>query len=193
MTSQWSVSKDDLYGPPPAYSLTNNNDNPPPSYTPSIFVLPLTEIEYPQNLSSHASIAVPRQFNRYLLGTGLVHMIIGLTAIGCDVILTIINESYSFTGLWTGALSIILGIDLILFMSRPQQRMCSLQRLKFIHMVMCLISIIALILASINLASDSCYKKFLGPYRCQNSAYLIKTILVILFSVTNQNHKYNIC
>jgi hypothetical protein len=51
-------------------------------------------------------------------------------------------------------------------MSHPEKRICSLQRLQFIHMAMCLISIIALILAS-----DSCYKIFLGPDRCQHSAY----------------------
>jgi len=179
------MSKDELYGPPPAYSITNNYENPPPpSYTPSIYVVPIREIEYQERSSSHASIILPKKFARYLLGSGLVHMVIGLGAIVCDIILTIMNESYSFTGLWTGALGIILGIYLILFMSHPEKRICSLKRLQFIHMAMCLISIIALILASINLASDSCYKIFLGPDRCQHSAYVIKIILVTFFSFT---------
>jgi hypothetical protein len=183
MARNWPLSKDELYGPPPAYSVTNNYENPP-SYTPSIYVVPLRGIEYETRSSSHASIILSNKFLRYLLGTGLVHMVIGLAAIVCDVILTIMNESYSFTGLWTGALSIILGIYLILFVNRPEKRICSLKRLQFLHIAMCLISIIALILSSINLASDSCYKTFLGPDRCQHSPYLIKIILVTLFSIT---------
>jgi hypothetical protein len=67
-------------------------------------------------------------------------------------------------------------------MTHPGKRICSLKRLQYFHLVMCIISIIALILASINLASDSCYKIFLGPNRCHHSAYLIKIILVTLFS-----------
>jgi hypothetical protein len=183
MIGNWPISKDELYGPPPAYSLTNNYENPP-SYTPSIYVIPIGEAEYQERPSSHASVILPRRFNQYLLGTGLVHMVIGLAAIVSDVILIIMNESYSFTGLWAGGISIILGIYLILFMSRPQKHLCSLQRLKLIHMAMFLISIVALVLASINLASDSCYKIFLGPDRCQHSAYLIKIILVTFFSFT---------
>jgi hypothetical protein len=184
MADNWPISKDELYGPPPAYSVTNNYENPPPSYTPSIYVLPIRRIEYQERSSSHASIILSKKFTRYLLGTGLVHMVIGLSEIVCDIILTIMNESYSFTGLWTGALSIILGIYLILYMSHPEKRICSLKRLQFLHMMMCLISIIALTLASINLASDSCYKTFLDPDRCQHSAYLIKIILVTLFACT---------
>jgi len=181
MAGSWPISKDELYGPPPAYSLTNNYENPP-SYTPTIYVVPLRGNEYQERSSSHASIILSNKFTRYLLGSGLVHMVIGLAAIVSDVILTIMNESYSFTGLWTGALSIILGIYLILYMTHPEKRICSLKRLQYFHLVMCFISIIALILSSINLASDSCYKIFLGPDRCQNSAYLIKIILVTLFS-----------
>jgi hypothetical protein len=178
----WPISKDELYGPPPAYSITNNYENPP-SYTPSIYVVPVRENEYQDRSSSHSSIILSKKFTRYLLGSGLVHMVTGLGTIVCDIILTIMNESYSFTGLWTGAISIILGIYLILFMSNPEKRICSLQRLQFIHMIMCLISIIALILASINLASDACYKTFLGPDQCHHSPYLIKIILVTFFSL----------
>ena len=184
MVGNWALSKDDLYGPPPAYSITNNYENPPPSYTPSIYIVPIRNIECSEGLSPHASIVLPKNFARYLLGTGLVHISVGLAAIICDIFLTIMNESFSFTGLWTGALSIILGVDLILFMSRPKQRLCSLKRVQFIHMAMCLVSIVALIFASINLASDSCYKILLGSYRCQHSAYIIKVFLVVLFSFT---------
>ncbi|CAF1016571.1 unnamed protein product [Adineta steineri] len=185
MVSNWAMSKDELYGPPPAYSITNNYESPP-SYTPSIYVVPDRGIEYQERPSSHGSITInlPNRYTRYLLGTGLVHMVIGLAAIVCDVILTIMNESYSFTGLWSGALSIILGIYLILFMSHPQKHLSSLQRLKLLHLAMFISSIIALILSSINLASDSCYKIFLGPDRCQDSAYLIKIILVVFFTIT---------
>ncbi|CAF3529102.1 unnamed protein product [Rotaria socialis] len=184
----WAISKDDLYGPPPAYSSRNNYENsppiPPPSYSPSIYVIPVRDLQYQERLSCHASIILPKIFTRYLLGTGLVHMVIGLAAIVSEIILTIMNESYSFTGLWSGALIILLGIDLILFMSRSNMRICSLQRLQFVHMAMCLVSIVALILTSINLASDSCYKLFLGPDRCENSSVSIKIVLVILFSFT---------
>ncbi|CAF2698878.1 unnamed protein product [Rotaria sp. Silwood2] len=187
MIDNSSISKDDLYGPPPAYSVRNNYENPPPppppSYTPSIYVVPIRDIHYQERLSSsHSSIILPKKFTRYLLGSGLMHMMIGLAAIVCDIILTIMNESYSFTGLWTGALSIILGIDLILLMSRSNMRVCSLQRIRLIHMAICLVSIVAIILTSINLASDSCYKIFLGPDRCRHSSHLIKIILVTLFS-----------
>lgn len=182
MAYQWPVSKDELYGPPPAYSSANEYENPP-SYTPSIFVVPIRDLAYERRSSaSHASITLSTNFTRYLLASGLVHLVLGLTAIVCDIILTIMNESYSFTGLWTGALSIILGIYLILFMTDPEKRLCSLKRLQFLHLTMCLVAIVALILASINLASDSCYKIFLGPDRCQYSAYSIKIILVVLFS-----------
>jgi hypothetical protein len=183
MIGNWPISKDELYGPPPAYSITNHYENPP-SYTPSIYVIPGRETEYQERSFSHGSIILPNKFTRYLLAAGLLHMVIGLAAIVSDVILTIMNESYSFTGLWAGALSIILGIYLILFMSRPHKHLCSLQRLKLIHMVLLLMSIVAIILASINLASDSCYKIFLGPDRCQHSAYIIKIILVTFFSFT---------
>lgn len=183
MAHQWPVSKDELYGPPPAYSPTNQYENPP-SYTPSIYVVPIRDIAYErQQRSSHASITLARNFTRYLLASGLVHLVFGLTAIVCDIILTIMNESYSFTGLWAGALSIVLGIYLILFMTEPAKRLCSLKRLQFFHLAMCFVGIIALILASINLASDSCYKVFLGPDRCQHSAYSIKIILVVIFTL----------
>lgn len=188
MARNWPLSKDELYGPPPAYSLTNSHENsstPPPCYTPSIYVLPIRERSYQERSSSHQTLIIlSKKMIRYLLGTGLVHMIVGLATIVCDVILTIMNESYSFTGLWTGALNILLGIYLILYMTHPEKRIYSLKRLQFLHMVMCLISIVALILSSINLASDSCYKIFLGPDRCQHSAYLIKIILVTLFALT---------
>jgi hypothetical protein len=183
MIGNWPISKDELYGPPPAYSITNNYENPP-SYTPSIYIIPVRETEYQERSSAHAAIILSNKFARYLLGAGLIHMVIGLGAIVSDIILTIMNESFSFTGLWSGALSIILGIYIILFMSRPHKHLCSLQRLKLIHITMCLISIVALILSSINLASDSCYKIFLGPDQCQHSAYIIKAILVTFFSFT---------
>ena len=182
MANHWPISKDELYGPPPAYSPANEYENPP-SYTPSIYIVPVREITYEQRSSSHASMVLSKKYTRYLLASGLVHLVLGLTAIVCDIILTIMNESYSFTGLWTGALSIILGIYLILFMTDPEKRRCSLKRLQFFHLAMCFIGISALILASINLASDSCYKIFLGPDRCQHSAYSIKIILVTLFSL----------
>ncbi|UJR32066.1 hypothetical protein I4U23_019534 [Adineta vaga] len=183
MVSSWPISKDDLYGPPPAYSITNNYENPP-TYTPSIYVVPSQRIDGQDRSSMPSSITLPNRYTRYLLGSGLIHMVIGLGAIVCDVILTIMNESYSFTGLWTGALSIILGIYLILFISHSHKHRGSFQRLKLFHMVMFIASVIALILASINLASDSCYKVFLGPDRCHDSSYLIKIILVIFFSFT---------
>ena len=184
MIGNWPVSKDELYGPPPAYSIRNNYENPPPSYTPSsIYVVPVRGNEHEERSSSHRLIILSTKFSRYLLGSGLIHMIIGLGAIVCDIILTIMNESYSFTGLWTGALSIILGIYLILYIGKAEKRICSFQRLQFLHLAMCLVSIIALILTSINLASDACYKTFLGPDRCQYSPYLIKIILVTFFSL----------
>ena len=188
IVGNWPMSKDELYGPPPAYSRTNNYDQPPssspPSYTPSIYVLPITELNYAERPSLHASILLPKRFTRYLLATGLMHMVVGLSAIIFDVMLTIMNESYSFTGLWAGVLSITLGVYLILFMTRPRRHICALQRLQFIHILMGMVLVVALVLVSINLASDSCYKIFLGPDRCQHAAYMIKIALVTLFSFT---------
>ena len=111
-------------------------------------------------------------------------MIFGLFVIVCDIVLTIMNESYSFTGLWSGAASIVLGIYVILFVSRSHKTICSLERLQFFHLVFALIVIVALVLAAINLASDSCYKVFLGPDRCEHSAYVIKIVLVTIYSLT---------
>lgn len=185
MVGNWPPSKDDLYGPPPAYSIANNYEHaPPPSYSPSVYVLPVAGLNYQERPSSHASVLLPGSFTRYLLGAGLLHMVIGLGTIVCDIILTIMNESFSFTGLWTGALSIILGIYLILFISHPEKRICSLERLQFLYLGMGLVGTVALVLASINLASDSCYKIFFGPDRCEHAAYVLKIVLVTSFAVT---------
>ena len=184
MVGNWPPSKDDLYGPPPAYSISNNYEHPPPpSYSPSVYVLPVAGLNYQERPTSHAVVFLSRNFTRYLLGAGLLHMVIGLGSIVCDIILTIMNESFSFTGLWTGALSILLGIYLILFISHPEKRVCSLERLQFLYLGMGLVVIVALILASINLASDSCYKIFFGPDRCEHAAYAMKVVLVTSFAV----------
>jgi hypothetical protein len=69
MIGNWPISKDELYGLPPAYSIKNNYENsPPPSYTPSIYVVPSRGIEYQERSSSHASIILSKTFTRYLLG-----------------------------------------------------------------------------------------------------------------------------
>jgi hypothetical protein len=180
MIINWPTTKDELYGPPPAYSITNNYENPPSS----IYIIPETRIEYQERPSSHVSIILSLKFLRYLLGTGLIHILIGLVAIVCDMILTTMNEWYLFTGIWTGVLCIILGIYLILFTRHPKKQICSLQRFRFIHMIICLITILALILSSIHLASDSCYKPYLEVDECQQLAYKLKIILVTFFTFT---------
>jgi len=198
MSTNCPISKDELYGPPPAYSITNQIEQvsptlAPPSYTPSIYILPLPDENAAVRSFYHGSISLSQRFSRYLLGSGLIHMIFGLFVIVCDIILTIMNESYSFTGLWSGAAGIVLGIYLILFMSRSHKTMCSLERLQFFYLVMGLIVIIALVLSSINLASDSCYKVFLGPDRCEHSAYTIKIVLVTIYSLTLAQICLSIC
>jgi hypothetical protein len=175
MITNWPMSKNELYGPPPAYSV----DPPLPIYT-------ISEIqhEYRERPSSHASILLSSTFQRYLLVTSLLHILIGITAIVCDILLISMNESYSFTGIWAGVCCIILGIYLILFMSRSEKHICSLQRYKFIQLGTCLIIITALVLSSINLALNSCYKTYFEFDQCQYSAQKLKIILVSFFAFT---------
>jgi hypothetical protein len=94
------------------------------------------------------------------------------------------SESYSFAGLWAGVFCIILGIYLILYMSHPKKHICSLQRFKLIHISICLIILTALILSSINLALNSCYKTYAEFDQCQQSAQNLKVILVSFFACT---------
>jgi hypothetical protein len=182
MIGNWPVSKDDLYGPPPAYSSTRHFERPP-SYTPSVYVVPVEDLNYQERDVSHTIVHLSTRLTRYLLGTGLVHMIVGVAAIICDVTLTVMNQSYSFAGLWTGASSIILGIYIIIFISQQDKHICSFERLRLFHCTIGVLSIAALVLASINLASDSCYKSFLGPDDCHQSAHVTKIVLVTIFSL----------
>jgi hypothetical protein len=94
------------------------------------------------------------------------------------------NESYSFSGLWAGVSCIILGIYLILFISDPEKPKCSLQRFKFLYLIICFIIIIALILSSINLASNSCPTIYFEFDQCQHLAQQLKIILVTFFAFT---------
>ena len=186
MANQWSMSKEDLYGPPPAYSLTNPQENPPSYRAPPIYVLPLEHEEYAHHqppIISPPKITFSKNFSRFILGSGLAHMTMGLTTIVCDIILTIMNESYSFVGLWTGALNIILGIYLILFISQTSKHINSIKQCRSFQIILSFITIIGLILSSMNLASDSCYKIFLAEERCQHSAYSIKIVLVTCFAL----------
>ncbi|CAF1533925.1 unnamed protein product [Rotaria sp. Silwood1] len=177
MATNWAMSyNDDFYGPPPAYSVT-----PPPS----IYVIPDTRIEYQERPLSHASIVLSSILLQYLLITGIIHILIGLASIVCDILLISMNESYSFTGFWAGVLCVALGIYLILFMSHPKKQTCSLQRFKFIHIAVCLIIIASLIFSSLNLASDFCYDTyFFQSFRCEQSAKKLKIVLIAFFSFT---------
>ncbi|CAF1057128.1 unnamed protein product [Rotaria sordida] len=177
MTTNWSMSDDDFYGPPPAYSV-----NPPPS----IYIIPDIRNEYQERSSlSHVSIVLSSKFQRYLLINGILHMIISLACIVCDILLISMNESYSFTGFWSGVLCFGLGIYLILFMSHPKKQTCSLQRFKFIHITIFLIIIASLVLSSLSLASDFCYDTyFFQSFRCQQSAKQLKIVLIAFFSFT---------
>jgi hypothetical protein len=121
-------------------------------------------------------------FLRYLLGTGILHILIGVTAIICDILLISMNESYSFSGLWAGVSCIILGIYIIIFMSNPEKRKCSLNRFKFFHISICIIIIIALVFSSLNLASNSCSTVYYQFDQCQQSAQKFKIVLVTFFT-----------
>ncbi len=171
------MSKDEIYGPPPAYSV-----DPPPS----IYIVPQRRNAYEERptSSSHASIVLSTRFLRYILGTGVLHILIGIIAIVCDILLISMNESYSFSGLWAGVSCIILGIYLILFISDPEKQKCSLQRFKFLYLIICFIIIIALILSSINLASNSCPTIYFDFDQCQHLAQQLKIILVTFFAFT---------
>jgi hypothetical protein len=167
------MSKDEIYGPPPAYSV-----DPPPA----IYIIPEIHNEHQERPSSHASIIFSLSYLRYLLGVGLLHMLIGITTIVCDILLISMNESYSFTGLWAGVSCIILGIYLILFMTYPKKPNCSLYRFQFLHIAICIIIIIALILSSINLVSNSCPAIYFESDQCHHSAEKLKIILVTFFA-----------
>ncbi|UJR14682.1 hypothetical protein I4U23_001675 [Adineta vaga] len=176
MITDWPMSKDEIYGPPPAYSLY------PPS---SIYVIPEVRIEHQENSSLSTSfIVLSTYFSRYIFGTALFHLLLGLTAVICDILLISMNESLPFVGIGTGALCILLGIYLILFISHSKKSKWSLQQFKFIHIVSCLLLIIALILSSINLAANSCYETYFHFDQCQPSAKKLKIVLLTFFSVT---------
>lgn len=177
MVTNWPMSKDEIYGPPPAYSL-----NPP---SPPIYTIPELHHEY-QERSSHSSheFILSTKFLRYLLGIGVLHILIGIITIVCDILLISMNESYSFPGLWAGVACIILGIYLILFMSDSRKQKISLKRFKLMHIAICLIIITALVLASINLSTNSCPPMYFQLDQCQNSAQQLKMILVTFFAFT---------
>ena len=168
-----SMSKDEIYGQPPAYSL---EPLPPPS--PSIYMISerrnyYPAIESPYTLSSN--------FLRYLIASGILHMLIGITSMVCDIILLSMNESSLFAGLWAGASFIILGIYLIVFTSFRKKSSMSSYRFKFILLSICIIIIVALILSSVNLASNSCSSMYFLSDQCQ-SAQKYKIILVTFFT-----------
>ncbi|CAF2797502.1 unnamed protein product [Rotaria sp. Silwood2] len=48
MVGNWPISKDELYGPPSACSITNNYEIPPPS----IYVVPITGVKYQERSST---------------------------------------------------------------------------------------------------------------------------------------------
>jgi hypothetical protein len=121
-------------------------------------------------------------FLRYLLGTGILHIIIGITVVICDILLIGMNESYSFSGIWAGLACIILGIYIILFMSDPEKRKCSLYRFKFFHICICIIIIVALVLSSLNLASNSCTAIYYQYDQCEQAAQKFKIVLVTFFA-----------
>jgi hypothetical protein len=175
MVTNYAMSKDEIYGPPPAYSL-----DPPPS----IYTISSRRNEYQERplSSSHISMILSLGFLRYLLGSGVLHILIGVTAVICDILLIGMNESYSFNGLWAGLSCIILGIYLILFMSNPEKRKCSLHRFKFVHIFICIIIIVALVFSSLNLASNSCSTVYYQFDQCQQSAQKFKIVLVTFFA-----------
>jgi len=175
MVTNWAMSKDELYGPPPAYSV-----NPPPS----IYTIPEIQFEYQERSSSHETIILSTRFLRYLLAVGLFYIVIGIIEIICDIILISMNETYSLSGLWAGISCIILGIYLIIFMSDATKEECTLYRFKLVHIILCLIIITALVLSSVNLASNSCSTVYFGLDSCQHSAQKFKIILITFFAFT---------
>jgi hypothetical protein len=179
----WSCTKFDADGSPPAYAIAIDNEHPPPSYLSTVAITCPTDI-HRQSCSLDTSIKLSSTFSRYLMATGLMHMSIGLTVILCDAILTTMNESYAFSGIWTGVLNTIFGVYLIIFIGQSIITVSSVQRLLFIHIIMCLVSSIALMLSSINLATYSCRQIDFSSNRCHYSVHHLKIVLVILFAST---------
>ncbi|CAF0745312.1 unnamed protein product [Adineta ricciae] len=177
MTIDWPMSKDEIYGPPPAYSLY-----PPPS----IYTIPETQIEHQErsSFSSSPPIVLTLNFTRYLLATALLHFLIGLATIICDIQLISMNESLPFVGICTGSICIIFGIYLIIFMSHTKKSKWSLQRFKLFHIIICLLVIIALILSSINLGANACYENYFQFDQCQPTAKKLKIVLITFYAVT---------
>lgn len=180
MVTRYSMSKDEIYGPPPAYSLDPPPLQAPPSVS-SIYAITPGQDEYPQR-SSHISILLSSSFLRYLLGTGLLHVLIGAITIICDILLISMNESYCFAGFWAGISCIILGIYLILFTNSPAKHKCCLHRLKFIHIAIGIILIVALVLSCLNLASNACSNSYFQMDPCEPSAQKFKIVLVTFFA-----------
>ena len=175
MVTRYCMSKDEIYGPPPAYSV-----DPPPS----IYTITNEENIYPQRSlpPSHISVILSSSFRRYLLGSGLLHVLIGAITIIGDVLLISMNESYCFAGLWAGISCIILGIYLILFLNSPAKHQCCLHRLKLIHISIGIILIVALVLSSLNLAANACSNMYFQMDPCQPSAQNFKIVLVTFFA-----------
>ena len=184
MVTHGSLAKEEFYGSPPAYSTRDDHEHPPPSYVSAVYAIPERHTDYPQTLISPVSITLSSRFSRYLLITALLHVVLGAGTLLCDIILTIMMESYSFAGIWTGILDVLMGIYLFAFIHQPQQSKLSLQRLKRLHLAMCFITSVALILSSINLAKDSCYTSYFEFDPCQSSAYRLKVVLVSFFTFT---------
>ena len=172
MVTHWPISKDEIYGPPPAYSL-----EPPPSF-PAIYTISELQNDYPV---SHRSHVLSTNFLRYLIATGALHMLIGITTIVCDILLLSMNESSLVAGVWAGSACILLGIYLILFSSCRSKSPTSSYQFKFIQLSICIIVIVALILSSINLGSNSCSSMYFPSDQCQ-SAQKFKILLVTFFT-----------
>ena len=184
MVTHGSITKDVLYGSPPAYSTREDHENPPPSYVSAVYAIPEIDRYYSERPVSPISVALSSRFSRYLLIAALFHVILGAISVLCDIILSIMTESYLFAGIWAGTLSVLLGLYLFVFTHHSQQTKLSFQRLKFLHLAMCLIITVALILSSINLAKDSCYTGYFEFYPCRSSAHRLKAVLVSFFTFT---------
>ena len=165
-----SVSKEELYGPPPAYSTV---DEPhPPSYICTITTAPNATPRREPTVDLSAKLTC------YLVVTGILHLIIGSVMIFCNIRLIIQSEPFYYVGFWAGLLDLLFSVYLTFFIADPHRSISSLRRFRILHIVLVLIILSALILSSIELSKDYSSQWYIRS----SSVYSLEILLLALLT-----------